>query len=146
MHGNILIRGVLPSFEEYFARNTPPAKSVAINMILEQKVFGFSLLSTAIIGYILCVLGISLYRVFFHPLSKYSGPKLAAATVWYQTYYDVWMGGELAHQVKNLHKKYGKLLENLLLVFKLRHSKGPIVRVGPNEVTILWKSPYSAAT
>jgi hypothetical protein len=113
-------------------------------MILEQKVFGFSLLSAAIIGYILCVLGISLYRVFFHPLSKYPGPKLAAATVWYQAYYDVWMGGELAHQVKKLHKKYGKLLENLSLAFKLTHGEGQIVRVGPNEVTILWKSPYSA--
>lgn len=55
------------------------------------------------------------------------------------------MGGELAHQVKKLHKKYGKLLENLLLAFELRHREGPIVRVEPNEVTILWKSPYSVA-
>ncbi|KAI0315343.1 hypothetical protein OF83DRAFT_1022687, partial [Amylostereum chailletii] len=56
-------------------------------------------------------------RLFFHPLSRFPGPKLAAATYWYTTYYDVWKDGSLVEHLVELHKRYG-----------------PVVRIGPNDV------------
>jgi hypothetical protein len=52
----------------------------------------------------LCVL----YRLYFSPLSKFPGPKLAAATLWYEGYYDMVKGGKYIFKIKELHKKYGK--------------------------------------
>ena len=53
--------------------------------------------------------------VFFHrlclsPLAKFPGPKLAAATWWYECYFDVLKpdGGLYIWKVKELHQKYGK--------------------------------------
>lgn len=49
------------------------------------------------------------YRLFFHPLAGFPGPKLAAATLWYETYYDVWLKGKYVFEIKDMHKKYGML-------------------------------------
>ncbi|KAG6366820.1 hypothetical protein INS49_001001 [Diaporthe citri] len=60
------------------------------------------------------------YRITLHPLAKFPGPKLAAATFWYEAYYDLW-----PHQhrylwkIKELHEKYG-----------------PIVRINPIHIHI----------
>ena len=47
------------------------------------------------------------YSVYFGPLSKFPGPKLAAATLWYEFYYDVILQGRYTFKIKELHKKYG---------------------------------------
>ena len=48
-------------------------------------------------------------RVWFHPLSRYPGPRLAALTLWWQCYYDVFLngGGQLLAHLEPLHEKYG---------------------------------------
>ena len=49
-----------------------------------------------------------LYRITFHPLAKFPGPKLAAATYWYQFYYDVYPhDGQFTFKIRKLHEKYG---------------------------------------
>ncbi|EKM57484.1 uncharacterized protein PHACADRAFT_206389 [Phanerochaete carnosa HHB-10118-sp] len=60
---------------------------------------------------------LTLYRSFFHPLARFPGPKLAAATYWYSTYYEVWKDGALIEHLEELHKRYG-----------------PVVRITPNEL------------
>ncbi|OLN83342.1 Versicolorin B desaturase 2 [Colletotrichum chlorophyti] len=59
-----------------------------------------------------------LYRVTLHPLARYPGPKLWAATYIAQAYYAI--RGEFAFKVGDLHKKYG-----------------PVVRVGPTAVSYI---------
>lgn len=55
--------------------------------------------------------GLVIYRVYLSPLAKFPGPKLAAATGWYEVYFDLLYGegGQFPFQIERLHKRYGKL-------------------------------------
>jgi hypothetical protein len=48
------------------------------------------------------------YRLIFHPLARVPGPKLAASTYLYQTYYSIVGGSRYYAQIGKLHEKYGK--------------------------------------
>ncbi|GIJ90380.1 hypothetical protein Asppvi_009334 [Aspergillus pseudoviridinutans] len=61
----------------------------------------------------------SVYRLYFHPLSKVPGPKLAAITHLYEFYHNVIRPGMFLWKIEEMHKKYG-----------------PIVRVNPREVHV----------
>jgi hypothetical protein len=50
---------------------------------------------------------LAIYRLYFHPLSRFPGPKLAAITSWYEFYYDVILDGNFYFHKKKLHQKYG---------------------------------------
>ena len=54
-----------------------------------------------------CISGVT-YRLFLSPLSKFPGPKLAAATLLYEAYYDVALKGQYTLKIEELHKKYGE--------------------------------------
>lgn len=50
---------------------------------------------------------IAIHRLFFHPLARFPGPKLAAVSRWYEAYYDVICDGQYTFKIAELHKKYG---------------------------------------
>lgn len=60
-------------------------------------------------AFVLYQLGLAIYRVFFHPLAKVPGPWLAAATQWYETYWELIPGGggAFTKHIKALHGIYG---------------------------------------
>lgn len=60
-----------------------------------------------------------IYRLYFSPLTKFPGPRIAAATLWYEYYYDVVKRGRYTWKIIELHKQYG-----------------PIVRISPYELHI----------
>lgn len=53
-------------------------------------------------------IGLGIYHLFFHPLAKFPGPRLAAVTRWYEAYYDVIKGGVFVFKIGELHRKYGR--------------------------------------
>ncbi|KAJ6076326.1 benzoate 4-monooxygenase cytochrome P450 [Penicillium canescens] len=76
---------------------------------------------------VLCLIGTvvflllceAIYNLAFSPLAGIPGPRLAAVTRWYETYFDVYRGGQFMYKLQRLHKLYG-----------------PVVRIGPNEVHV----------
>lgn len=48
------------------------------------------------------------YNLHWHPLAHIPGPKLAAATYLYQTYYGLVGGSRYYQEIARLHEKYGK--------------------------------------
>lgn len=73
---------------------------------------------------------LAIYNVFFHPLSKYPGPKLASATqipcFWYT------LRGTLPHWIKDVHERFD----------------ADIVRISPGELSFInasaWKDIHGA--
>lgn len=53
-------------------------------------------------------LATAIYRLYFHPLSEFPGPKLAALTTWYEGYYDIVHRGRYLWEMEKMHKKYGE--------------------------------------
>nr|KMM71131.1 cytochrome P450 [Coccidioides posadasii RMSCC 3488] len=100
--------------------------------------YTFTVARMSIIGYIV---GTLVYRLYFSPLSKIPGSKLAAATLWYEFYYDVILGGQYTFKIKELHQKHGSNHVHWghgMLSFNVRtdSSVGPIIRISPYEVHI----------
>lgn len=62
---------------------------------------------------------IVVHRLFCSPISKFPGPRLAAATSLYELYYNFVKNGKYVFEIERLHKVYG-----------------PIVRVNPYELSI----------
>lgn len=60
-----------------------------------------------------------LYRIFVSPLSRIPGPVLAAATGWYETYYELWhsFGGQYLFHIQDLHRRYGEADNAYLSLF-----------------------------
>ena len=98
-------------------------------------------LSASFVVLFIALLFIFVKNLYFHPLSKVPGPKLAAATGWYEFYYDIIRGGAYSHQYPKFHKKYGQSFgaECVLSVSAFRSTcaiASSIIRISPNHVHI----------
>ena len=60
------------------------------------------------IASLLYIIGTVIYRLYFSPLAKFPGPKLAAATYLYEGYYDVVKRGKYTFKIRDLHAQYGQ--------------------------------------
>ena len=58
--------------------------------------------------FVVYILGLYVYRMYFDSLSHFPGPKLAAASLWYEFYYDVVLKGQYTFKIKEFHEIYGR--------------------------------------
>jgi hypothetical protein len=70
-------------------------------------------------GYVIQLILRAAYRLYFHPLAHFPGPKTAAVTRWYEHYWAIYRRGKFEQQIERLHAQYGT-----------------IVRIGPNELHV----------
>lgn len=65
-------------------------------------------LTTLVLLWIAYRVAVALYNISpFHPLSRFPGPKIAAATYLYEAYYDWILVGRYGKVIKRMHDKYG---------------------------------------
>ncbi|KAJ6126691.1 hypothetical protein N7523_002303 [Penicillium sp. IBT 18751x] len=74
---------------------------------------------SALIGILVYTCWSLIYNVYFHPLSKFPGSKLATCSFLHEFYYDVICRGMFIWEIGKMHDKYG-----------------PIVRINPRELHI----------
>lgn len=54
-----------------------------------------------------------IHRLYFHPLSKFPGPWIAALTRWHEFYHDVIQDGTYVKYYPVLHAKYSELIASI---------------------------------
>ncbi|KAF2757731.1 trichodiene oxygenase [Pseudovirgaria hyperparasitica] len=59
------------------------------------------------------------WRLYYHPLSKFPGHKIVAVSRWYEAYYEIVRKGTYYEKIQEFHDQYG-----------------PVVRVGPDELHV----------
>ncbi|KIX97625.1 uncharacterized protein Z520_06403 [Fonsecaea multimorphosa CBS 102226] len=75
--------------------------------------------TSLLVAYLAYLGGLVVYRLYFHPLAKFPGPRYAAISRWHEFYYEVVKKGQFTFKVQEYHKRYG-----------------PIVRIVPDEIHI----------
>ncbi|CAL3971606.1 unnamed protein product [Diplocarpon coronariae] len=61
----------------------------------------------------------AIYRLYFSPIARLPGPKLAVLSLWYEFYADVILGGQYTFEIARMHVRYG-----------------PIIRINPFELHV----------
>lgn len=104
-----------------------------------RTILDSSLWLTMLLAVMVPFVFLAIYRLYFHPLCKFPGPKLAALTDYWELYQDFFReeSGYLFIELDNLHQKYGTRSKD---IYTFRHSDpcpaGPVLRIRPNEVHI----------
>jgi len=128
---------IMPWGFEYAVPAITPATALLSD--LATRPLAPLLLIAVLAGYIVYGVVIVIYRLLFSPLARFPGPKIAAATAWYEFYYDIVETGRYYQRITEMHDEYGTSNgadSGLLGAHTYRDSTGPIVRINPWELSI----------
>jgi hypothetical protein len=85
--------------------DSPSSKLISSLALTGHQLFDIVLSSLIVLCFY--TIGIGIYRLYLSPLARFPGPKLAALTQWYETYYDVYLDGKFLLHLEQLHEIYG---------------------------------------
>ena len=77
---------------------------------------------------LLYLISLAIYRLYLSPIAHFPGSKLTASSGWFETYYDVYKGGQFTFQIEKWHEQYG-----------------PIIRINPTEIHVSDPDFYAIA-
>ncbi|KAL8867264.1 MAG: hypothetical protein Q9174_005775 [Haloplaca sp. 1 TL-2023] len=66
----------------------------------------FHIAAGLVAGLLIYTFALVFYRLFLSPIAAFPGPKLAAATEWYEFYYQLVQDGQWGRQIARLHDQY----------------------------------------
>ena len=69
-----------------------------------------------VLVYVVYVIAVVIQRLYLHPLSAFPGPRLAAATGWFEAYYDIIDGGTFVKQYEKWHARYGMVIATSVMI------------------------------
>lgn len=67
-----------------------------------------TVLSVLAVLYLIRFIYLTFWQLFWSPLASFPGPKLAAATGWYEFYYDFFHKWKYNFEIERMHNTYGK--------------------------------------
>lgn len=79
-------------------------KAVRTNMDISYITQALGVLFLSWLTYLV---GLVIYRLYFHPLAKFPGPKYAAISRWHEYYHEVVRKGQFTFVIQDYHKQYG---------------------------------------
>ena len=79
---------------------------------ITHKTISLSAIVAAYLGFY--TLAVIIHRLFFSNLSGFPGPKIAAATYWYEFYHDWLRNGKYIFVIEEMHKRYGSASKDFL--------------------------------
>lgn len=80
--------------------------------MLAQDVSISAAIGVAFLALIASFVAQCVYDIFFHPLRKFPGPKVAAVGSYYEFYYDVVKDGTYLWEIEKMHRTYGKNIDH----------------------------------
>ena len=104
--------------------NTPPSPALTHSLLpilishpsasslfntAKMELLSLYTLLLALLAFSAYCISLAVYRLYFSPIAKFPGPKLAALTLWYEFYYDVVQRGRYTWKIAELHERYGLL-------------------------------------
>lgn len=101
-----------------FSSSTPtPGTMVGVIDILSTSWEHVAIVATGLV--LMYTISIVVYRLYLSPIANIPGPRLAAATFWYEYYFDVVKQGRYTWRIGELHDQYGKAA---IVTFEQAHS------------------------
>ncbi|KAL9056961.1 MAG: hypothetical protein Q9162_002627 [Coniocarpon cinnabarinum] len=93
--------------------------NLRVQRVSEGQAIWLTYPTLIILSLVIYTAGLYIYRIYLSPLSKIPGPRLAAASLFFEGYYDIVKNGRFPWKIHEMHEKYG-----------------PVVRINPREVHI----------
>jgi hypothetical protein len=75
-----------------------------------------AVVSVVVALYSAYVFGLVFYRLYLHPLAKFPGYKICAASEWYEFYCYIVKGGQWGNEIRKMHEKYGEQSPNNAII------------------------------
>ena len=93
----------------------PVPNSMDLHHFLPSFQKAIAITAVGLLSYsLVCVV----YNLYFHPLSRFPGPRGAACTKWWLAYWELGRGVSLSALREQLHKQYGTF-PSLLALFMI---------------------------
>ncbi len=80
---------------------------MAMDRLISLDLSALGIIKALALCFVIHFVILVLYRLQFSPLAEVPGPRFAAASLWYEFYYDVIKRGSYIWKIQEMHKQYG---------------------------------------